>query len=197
MKSLEKSKISPMEMFRTFGRGGTIVLTGTFLIHSFAEIVRILLASSKEGRVLNGEFVAEMFSFHMLPNLSMYAILIITGYTFYRKMRQMMILMNEAELKEVRENTIMKTSQTLTSMVVSNIADHNRDIKEWIESRREKGKDAPKKLEEASNNIGNALNALSEVSFVLPYTNENLEIEDYQEYLEMLMSGERGQEILQ
>jgi len=196
MNSME-TKIKPMELFRIFGRGGTVVLSGTFLIHSLAEIVRILLMSTKEGRVINGEFFAELFSMHMMPNLSMYAILIVTGYTLYTKMQKMMIAMNENEMKEVREQTIMKTSQTLTSMVVGNIANHNKDIKEWIEGRKENGKNTPKKVEDASNKIGFALNALSEVSFVLPYTNENLEIEDYQEYLDMVMNGEQNRKILQ
>ena len=60
--------------------------------------------------------------------------------------------------------------QRLTGILAEHIASQNTKIMNWIEIRKREGRPVSEKLENPNRKIGEALQSLSEISFVTPYT---------------------------
>ena len=60
--------------------------------------------------------------------------------------------------------------QRLTGLMAEHIASQNSEIMNWIELRKKKGQPVSKKVETSNKNIATALQSLSELSFIYPYT---------------------------
>ncbi len=60
--------------------------------------------------------------------------------------------------------------QRLTGILAEHIASQNSEIMNWIEFRRRSGHPVPAKVENPSEQIAKALQSMSELSFVIPYT---------------------------
>jgi hypothetical protein len=60
--------------------------------------------------------------------------------------------------------------QHITGMLAEHIATQNSQILGWIASQQTQGRTVSEKVQNASEKIAKALQSLSEVSFVFPYT---------------------------
>jgi len=174
-----------IHVFSQFGKDVALVTTGTFVIHTFVKILSVAILENKNLLDFNSNFFLHLFSYQMIPNLIVYGTLISILYYLFQKSKKMMMVLNENEIRNEREQAVMQTSQQITAMMVDYISGHNADIREWVEKKKDKGQQVPAVIEQANQNIGMALNTMSEVSFVLPYLNpDHSDVDDYTEYIE-------------
>jgi hypothetical protein len=92
--------------------------------------------------------------------------------------------LHQDELALQKSQTIIHTSQQITTMVSENIARQNAEIIKWIDNKKKKGHSVSAKVDRASRAIGSCLHVLSELSFVHPYTDDSST--DADAYLELL-----------
>jgi len=60
--------------------------------------------------------------------------------------------------------------QRITAILAEHIATHNSEIMSWVESRKRLNHPVSEKVEKPCRKIAMALESLSEISFVFPYT---------------------------
>jgi predicted PurR-regulated permease PerM len=121
---------------------------------------------------LQEDFIGTTFSFPMVPIIITYGMFILIVYLIWRRMRQVLIRVNEIELKNSREEGIIHSLQQVTSIMAKNITEQNNTILEWINENKAKGKKISQKVERSSKMIALALQSLSEISFILPYNRD-------------------------
>ncbi|PKL19343.1 MAG: hypothetical protein CVV49_01300 [Spirochaetae bacterium HGW-Spirochaetae-5] len=123
---------------------------------------------------------------HVLPIMLAYGSLFTVIYFLWQKYHREIELQHAKDIQLRNEQAVLETTQQLTAIMAQYITRHNNEIKEWIETRRINGQ-VPPRLENANRKISEALEAMTEISYVLPYTDKNTNT-DYVKYLENFLS---------
>lgn len=88
------------------------------------------------------------------------------------------------EMQLQKKQAIIQTSQRLSAVLAENITVQNSEILKWIDTSKEQGCEVPENVKKASRIIGSSLHALTEVSFVAPFTkNSPRDIDSHMELL--------------
>jgi glutathione S-transferase len=173
------------QLFSRFVKDILVVLTGTIVSFGFVHVITLQVIRHYQGILATERFYHAYFAFQMIPAAVAFAFLVSIIYYLYRKTRKMMLTLGEQELRARQEEAMVMTLQRITALMASSVARHNTEIMEWAASRREKGQEPPRKVTEASHRIARALQALSQLSFIMPYrAEESAGLADYAELLE-------------
>lgn len=173
-----------LQIFSQFGKSITFIVAGTLLVSCIVQLLSFSLLASTGRIEIKGDQFINVVSIHMLPELIVYMFLIAIIYFLFRKNREKIVVVNEAEIENAREQAVVQTLQKTAGMIAENIAVHNAEIKKWIEAKKEKGQ-APAMIEQASKRIGMTLHLLSWAGYVFPYIDsENRKPEDYTRFIE-------------
>jgi hypothetical protein len=98
-------------------------------------------------------------------------IILCTVILFLLKLIKNNILqLHKKEMEIAKDHEMIMMKQKLAGEIIDQIEKYNREIKEWVEVRRENGS-VSEKVESACNNISLRLEALSKASFIEPYMN--------------------------
>lgn len=91
-----------------------------------------------------------------------------------------------AENKIIREKeeTIIKTSQSICGLIGQHVAAHNSEIIDWVNTRKNSGHQVSDKVDKSSQAIGKNIHILTEMSFYDIYNGNNvLEVDSLMEDL--------------
>jgi hypothetical protein len=152
------------------GKGIFIFGAGSIIFHMIVMVIDYFLMIKPLELNLHENFPGSMFSIPMIPMLVAYGLLSLVIFYLWEKNRKAVLLSREKELKSENLEIVLKSMQRLTGLVAEHIASQNSEIMNWIELRKKKGRPVSKKVETSNKNIANALQSLSELSFVSPYT---------------------------
>ncbi len=152
------------------GKGIFVFGAGSIVFHMIVMVVDYFLMIKPFELNLHENFPGSMFSIPMIPMLVAYGLLSLIIYCLWEKNKKAVLLAREKELKSENFETVLKSMQRLTGLMAEHIASQNSEIMNWIELRKKKGQPVSKKVETSNKNIATALQSLSELSFVYPYT---------------------------
>ena len=171
------------------GKGIFIFGAGSIVFHTIVMVVDYFLMIKPLELNLHENFPGSMISTPMIQMLVTYGLLSLVIFCLWEKNKKAVLLAREKELKTENFETVLKSMQRLTGLMAEHIASQNSEIMNWIESRKKKGRPVSKKVETPNKNIANALQSLSELSFVFPYTKEGpRNIFDFEETLQNKLS---------
>ena len=152
------------------GKGIFVFGAGSIVFHMIVMVVDYFLMIKPFELNLHENFPGSMFSIPMIPMLVAYGLLSLIIYCLWEKNKKAVLLAREKELKSENFETVLKSMQRLTGLMAEHIASQNSEIMNWIELRKKKGQPVSKKVETSNKNIATALQSLSELSFIYPYT---------------------------
>jgi hypothetical protein len=148
------------------------VILGGLLIHFITMLVDNLLISHPIYLDLEQNFWGSVFSVSMLPMMGAYIIFLLAIYSVWIRWKKA-ILIGQIETSRKREvELVFASMQRLTGILAEKISTHNADIIKWIESRKALGKPVSNKVKMPTFKISEALGALTEISFISPYTDK-------------------------
>jgi hypothetical protein len=168
-----------VDVFTQFFKDMVIISIGTVLSLFIVDLFGLALLRTRVSTIPEGGFLLRLLSLQIIPSAVAYALLIAASCYLFRKSKRAMIRLAESEILAQREQAVIQTSQRITSMMAGYITQHNGRIQEWVEERRANGHQPPKRVDDASRKIGLALRALTEVSYILPYTGSGSRDVDY------------------
>ena len=100
-----------------------------------------------------------------------------------------MLLVREKEFQRKNVETVLKSMQRLTGIMAEHIASHNSEIMSWVEFKKKQGRPVSQKVESSNRKIAIALQSLSEMTFVYPYTkNHPRNLYDFEKILQNKLS---------
>jgi hypothetical protein len=106
----------------------------------------------------------------MVPMIIAYGLLSLLIYMLWEKKKRALLLAREKTIQKEKVDAVLKSMQHMTGLLAEHIARQNAEILSWVELRNERGKMVSEKVEVPSKKIAGALQALSEASFVVPFT---------------------------
>lgn len=115
------------------------------------------------------DYLDLLWSPRMLPMVGAYGALSVALYLAWRRLRQLRARSREQEMHLEQQRTRIDTAQRLTGLIVERVGGENTAIRDWIFKSTQKGNSVAPCVDQASRNIGEALQALSKLSFGSPH----------------------------
>lgn len=164
------SKTRVIQIFAKLGKRVTAFILGGLVVHVLVMLLDYFVMIKPFYLNLHDNFIGSIFSTPMFPMMLAYGFLSLTIHFLWEKKKKALLLAREKEIQNEKVEAIVKSMQRLTGFLAEHIASQNSEIMNWIELRKRNGQPVSEKLENPNRNIGKALQSLSEISFVTPYT---------------------------
>lgn len=147
-----------------------VFLSGGVLFHLVVMVIDYYLIIKPLYFDIQENFSDSIFSEPMWPMMAVYGILSLGLYLLWNKAKNAVLAVREKELQQEKAEAVLKSLQRLTGIMSENIASQNSEIANWLELRKRLGHPVPAEVENPSNRIGKALQSMSELTFIVPYT---------------------------
>ena len=164
------SKTRIIQIFAHLGKIMTTFILGSLVVHLMVMLLDYFVMIKPLYLNLHDNFLGSSFSTPMVPMMLAYGFLSLTIYFLWEKKKKALLLAREKEMQNEKVDAIVKSMQRITGILAEHIASQNTQIMDWIEFRKRKGRPVSEKIENPNRKIGKALQLLSEISFVTPYT---------------------------
>jgi hypothetical protein len=178
---IQKQQLIPM--FRRVGKAVIFFFAGGALIHTITMFIDHYLINESFHLNWQGNFISSVFSVPMTPMMVIYGMSTLSMYILWDRRTKAVLLANSIKVQREKTEAVLKSMQRLTGILAEHIAVRNTEIMNWIETRKEKGQQVSQKVEKPVWEIANALQSLSAVSFVIPYTDDQPKDVNYIEKL--------------
>jgi len=146
------------------------LILGGFVVHLVVMFIDHFLMLRPLVLDLHNDFSGGIFSPPMVPMIVAYGLLSLSIHLLWEKKKKALLLVREKTIQKEKVDAVLKSMQHMTGLLAEHISRQNTEILSWIELRNERGKMVPEKVEVPSKKIAGALQALSETSFVVPFT---------------------------
>jgi hypothetical protein len=164
-----------VEAYIFIGKAIVVFLSGGIFFHIIVMIIDYYLVIEPFHINLRENFTGIIFSEPMIPMMAAYGLLSLGIYLLWEKAKKALLGAREKELQKENAEVVLKSMQRLTGMMAEHIASQNLEIMSWIESRKRLGHPVPTKVENPSQQIAEAIQSMSELTFIVPYTNNRLD----------------------
>lgn len=166
----QQKRIIPMCL--RLGKAVIFFFVGGALIHTITMLFDYYLLNESFHLNWQGNLVNSVFSASMTPMMVIYGISTLAMYAIWNRQKKAVLLANSIKVQSENTEAVLKSMQRLTGILAEHIAVRNAEIMHWIETRKKKGQQVSQKVEKPVREIANALQSLSAVSFVIPYTDD-------------------------
>ena len=146
---------------------------GGLCVHLLVMLIDYFLMVTPMFLDLRVDFAGVVFSTAMIPMIVAYGLLSVSIYFLWEKHKRSVLLAREATIEREKADALLKSMQHVTSLLAEHIAHHNSEVLSWIGQKKLKGQTVSEKIERPSKKIAEALHALTETSFVVPFAGES------------------------
>ncbi len=187
---MEFQKRKWLRVYLHLAKAVAIFMIGSIFIHLFVMFIDYFLMIRPLYLNLQENFAGSIFSTPMYPMMGVYGLYSSGIYFLWERKKKAILLAREKEVQSEKVEAVLKTMQRMTGMLAEHIATYNSEIMSWVEFRKRQGRPVSEKVENPNKKIAQALQSLSEISFVLPYTENRPEnISD----IEKILQGKLGE----
>jgi hypothetical protein len=159
-----------VKVYMFIGKAILVFIAGGIIFHLIVMFIDYFLVIEPFYLNLRENFAGSILSEPMVPMMGVYGLLSLGIYLLWKKTKKAALMVREKEFQKENAEAVLKSMQRLTGILAEHIASQNSEIMCWIEFRRRSGHPVPAKVATPSEQIAKALQSLSEVSFVIPYT---------------------------
>lgn len=157
------------------GKGIVLFILGGIAIHTFTMFFDYFLVSEPFHLNLHTNFIGSVFSVPMVPMMFVYGTLCLLIYFLWDRAKRYLFLVQQKEIQKENLELVFLTMQRITGLLAEHITIYNSEVLSWIKSKKARGHLVSERVEKPTQNIARALESLSELSFLLPYTDNNPE----------------------
>jgi len=148
----------------------TVFIMGSIIVHLLVMFIDYYLMVKPLYFNLHGNFTGSIFSLPMFPMMGAYGLLSVALYHLWERTKKAILLAHEKQIQSEKVEAVLKSMQRITAILAEHIATHNAEIMNWVELRKRQNHPVSEKVEKPCRKIGMALQSLSEMSFIFPYT---------------------------
>jgi hypothetical protein len=162
-----------VELYIFIGKAILIFLSGGIVFHMIVMIIDYYLMIDPFHISMRENFTGSIFSKPMIPMVGAYGVLSLGTYLLWDKTKNAVLALREKEYQKQNAEAVLKSMQRLTGIMSEHIASQNSEIMGWIEYRKRLGHPVPIKVENSSQQIAKAIQSMSELTFIAPYTDNS------------------------
>jgi len=170
---MEFQSKSSVELYKFIGKAILVFLSGGIVFHMIVMVIDYFLMIEPFYLNMRENFTGSIFSEPMMPMVGAYGVLSFGIYLLWDKTKKAALVMREKESQKEKAEAILKSMQRLTGIMAEHIASQNSEIVNWIQFRKRLGHPVPTEVELPSIQIGKAIQSMSELTFIVPYTDNS------------------------
>jgi hypothetical protein len=159
-----------VEVYMLIGKAILVFIAGGIIFHMIVMFIDYFLMIEPFYLNLRENFAGSILSEPMVPMMGAYGLLSLGIYLLWEKTKKAVLVVREKEFQKENVEAVLKSMQRLTGIMAENVASHNSEIMSWIEFRKRLGHPVPAQVENPSEQIAKAIQSMSELSFIIPYT---------------------------
>jgi hypothetical protein len=159
-----------VEVYMLIGKAILVFIAGGIIFHMIVMFIDYFLRIEPFYLNLRENFAGSILSEPMVPMMGAYGLLSLGIYLLWEKTKKAVLVVREKEFQKENVEAVLKSMQHLTGIMAEHIASHNSEIMSWIEFRKRLGHPVPAQVENPSEQIAKAIQSMSELSFIIPYT---------------------------
>jgi hypothetical protein len=152
------------------GKAILVFLSGGIVFHLIVMFIDYYLMIKPFYLNIRENFYGSIFSEPMIPMMVTYGLLSFGIFLLWNKAKNAALMVREKELHQEKAEAVLKSLQRFTGILAEHITSQNSEIVSWIESRKRSGHPVPEKVENPSQQISKAIQSMSELTFIVPYT---------------------------
>jgi hypothetical protein len=181
-----------VEVYIFIGKAILVFLSGGIVFHMIVMIIDYYLMIQPFYLNMRENFAGSIFSEPMMPMVGAYGLLSLGIYLLWVKTKKAVLVVREKEFQKENAEAVLKSMQRLTGIMAEHIASQNSEIMSWVEFRKKQGRPVSQIVESSNKKIAIALQSLSEISFIYPYTeNRPQNVYDFEKELQNKLSATR------
>jgi hypothetical protein len=162
-----------VEAYIFIGKAMVVFLSGGIFFHIIVMIIDYYLVIEPFHINLRENFTGLIFSEPMIPMMAAYGLLSLGIYLLWDKTKKALLGAREKEFQKENAEAVLKSMQRLTGIMSEHIASQNSEIMSWIQNRKRLGHPVPIKVENSSQQIAKAIQSMSELTFIAPYSDNS------------------------
>ena len=163
-----------------------VFIMGSFGMHLLVMLIDYYLMIRPFYLNLRENFVGTIFSTPMYPMMGVYGLYSLGIYLLWDRTKKAILYAREKEIQSEKVEAVLNSMQRITGMLAEHIATYNLEIMRWVEFRKSQGQLVSERVEHPNKKIAQALHSLSEISFVLPYSENRPEnVDDFERILQV------------
>jgi hypothetical protein len=178
---------TPVQILTYLAKLLIALVTGGILVHLLIMFLDYYLMTWPLYLNLHENFMGSIFSAPMIPMMAAYGLapmipmmaayglFSLLAFFLWKKLKKAALLAHEKDVQNEKVNSVLKSMQRMTGMLAEHIAIQNSQILNWIEFQKTRGRTVSEKVQKPSEKIAKALQSLSEISFILPYSDNRVE----------------------
>jgi len=170
------------------GKGIALFILGGIAIHAFTMFFDYFLVSKPFHLNLHTNFIGSIFSTPMIPMIFVYGTSLLTIHFLWSRTKKALLLVQEKEIQKEKIELVFQSLQHITGLLAEHIGVYNAEIMGWVEFKKARGHLVSERVEKPTRNIARALQSLSKLSFLLPYTDTD-NIPEKTEDIEKILSN--------
>jgi hypothetical protein len=172
------------------GKVIAVFIMGSIIIHLLVMFIDYYLMIEPFYIDLRENFIGSIFATPMYPMMGIYGLGSIIIFFLWERKKKAILLAREKEIQSEKVEVVLKSMQHITGILAEHIATYNTEIMGWVELMKRQGRPVSEKVANPNIKIAKALQSLSEISFILPYTeNRPKNVDD----IEKILQGKLGE----
>jgi len=182
-----------VKVYKSAVRAVLVFLAGGIIFHIVVMMIDYYLMLKPFDIIMREDFMSNIFSKPMWPMMAVYGLLSLGLYLLWNRIKRAALALREKELQREKAEAVLRSLQRLTGIMSENIASQNSEIVSWLALRKRLGHPVPAEVENPSNRIGEALQSLSELTYIVPYTgNFSSNTREFEKILCEKLTGNSG-----
>ncbi len=151
------------------------ILAGTSLVYLAVVLNKIFVAFHFVPLAETHQYIAQLLSSYVLPLLAGQAVFFLAVYFEWQRKKKALLEAHRQELNQARQEAALQSTQNMVGFISEHVTANNAEILKWVQFRKGQKQQVSERVERASHSIARAMQALTELAFVYPYSQKSVQ----------------------
>ncbi len=163
-------KLSVSRLLRGTGQFIYTILAGSSLVFLGVVINKMYLAFQFIPLADSHHYISHLLSAYVIPLVAGQGVFFLAVYFEWQRKKKALLEAHQQELKAAREEAALQSAQKMVGFISEHVTANNAEIQKWLQFRKGQTQQVSARVERASHGIARAMQALTELAFVYPYS---------------------------
>lgn len=174
-KSFEQPSVS--RLIRGTSRFIYATLAGSSLVYLAIILNKIYVAFQFIPLADSHQYIVQLLSSYLVPLFAGQGVFFLAVYFEWQRKKKALLEAHRIELSRAREEAALQSTQNVVGFISEHVTANNAEILKWVQFRKGQKQQVSERVERASYSIARAMQALTELAFVYPYSEKAVPID--------------------
>lgn len=151
------------------------ILAGSSLVYLAIVLNKIYVAFHFIPLSDSHQYITQLLSSYVVPLLAGQGVFFLAVYFEWQRKKKALLEAHRKELNQARQEAALQSTQNVVGFISEHVTANNAEILKWVQFRKGQKQQVSERVERASHSIARAMQALTELAFVYPYSQKQVQ----------------------